>query len=951
MKFFLSLVSLFTSLFAGAYQEVEDTFSLSPLSLYLKERKTAKIILENGLQVYLISDPKAVQSSLALTVEVGSFSDPEEALGIAHFMEHMIFQGTKSHPENNSLTRFISDHGGDFNAYTEGNHTAYFFSIQNALFEETLSRLAEHFREPLFTKEALGKEVHAVHEEFLRAQESDEFRFFQVIKETSPKNHPFSHFSCGTLDSLKGVDSTYMHTFFKDHYSPKWMHLTVYSPLPLSDLKEKVSSSFSTIRSPLLRKKEFSKSCSEKKYTNTITYIEPLKNLKWLRLEWEVPESFLEDPTKPFTLIAHTFNYIHEKSLAEDLKREALAEGCYARISKKTSSRAIFSIHVDLTEKGVKNHFLVVEKIFQVLKTFQKRPLPFYLWEEKEHLAKLSYQYQERKAKAIVAVLEHASSILEGPFSSYPEDVIFSQKPSEKKLSEALAFLSPDNFRIYLMASSLPCLLDQKEVWSKASFAVKKIPSAQLESWKKGKEHPRVEVPGRNLFAPTDFTLLPTESVDPSLLFENEYGRLYHKGDTLYKSPKIAFSFRVLSAAITPSAKSEVLLDFFLSALIKRLEIPLDAARKAGLNVSFEAKNLQLYISLSGFSEKAPLLTEKIFRECKNTSLTQEEFLVNRETLFDLYVNEEKETALDQGFHFLDNSFSRDSFSPEEKRAVLQKLSYEEVSAFQDILFKKAYIEAFLLGNISQKQAESLWLDVHHIIKNEAFPLKYHTPLTTVSLKEGPCFLEKPVALPGNATLLVIEAEKNSAEQQAAFAVLGTILQESFFHALRTEQKTAYTVSAVKKNWGQNLYQVLAVQSGSHEPLDLLFRFELFLENFLGNFLIQVPEERFLNNKKAALHKLENPHKNLHEEGALYAKLAFSYEGDFLLLGKIKEALEKLTYSDFQAFCQALLGKNNTKRFALLVKGKSPFTYKPLIFKDFDRITQIEKHCFEAKKD
>ncbi len=52
-------------------------------------------ILNNGLKVLLISDPETDKSAAALDVNVGSMSDPRDLQGLAHFLEHMLFMGTK----------------------------------------------------------------------------------------------------------------------------------------------------------------------------------------------------------------------------------------------------------------------------------------------------------------------------------------------------------------------------------------------------------------------------------------------------------------------------------------------------------------------------------------------------------------------------------------------------------------------------------------------------------------------------------------------------------------------------------------------------------------------------------------------------------------------------------------------------------------------------------------
>jgi insulysin len=59
-------------------------------------------VLSNKLSVLLVSDPTSEKSGAAMDVHVGHFSDPDDVAGLAHFLEHMLFLGTKKYPEEGS---------------------------------------------------------------------------------------------------------------------------------------------------------------------------------------------------------------------------------------------------------------------------------------------------------------------------------------------------------------------------------------------------------------------------------------------------------------------------------------------------------------------------------------------------------------------------------------------------------------------------------------------------------------------------------------------------------------------------------------------------------------------------------------------------------------------------------------------------------------------------------
>ena len=87
------------------------------------KRVTKTLTLENGLAVFLVSDPDVHRSAAALSVGVGHLYDPEDKQGLAHYLEHMLFLGTKKYPEVGSYQKYLDEHSGGSNAYTCGNIT------------------------------------------------------------------------------------------------------------------------------------------------------------------------------------------------------------------------------------------------------------------------------------------------------------------------------------------------------------------------------------------------------------------------------------------------------------------------------------------------------------------------------------------------------------------------------------------------------------------------------------------------------------------------------------------------------------------------------------------------------------------------------------------------------------------------------------------------------------
>jgi nardilysin len=146
------------------------------------------------------------EAAAAMVVGVGSMYDPPECQGMAHFLEHLLFMGSKKYPEENAYDSFMSKHGGSDNAFTELEHTVFHFEIPQEHLVGALDMFAQFFTSPLLLDSSVERELQSIESEFQLVKNSDNCRVNQLMCHTSgndPKDHPFAKFSWGNIQSLK----------------------------------------------------------------------------------------------------------------------------------------------------------------------------------------------------------------------------------------------------------------------------------------------------------------------------------------------------------------------------------------------------------------------------------------------------------------------------------------------------------------------------------------------------------------------------------------------------------------------------------------------------------------------------------------------------------------------------------------------------------------------------
>merc|ERR1712154_275889 len=89
-----------------------------------------------------------------VVIGAGSYYDPVDCGGLAHFLEHLLFMGSEKYPGENEFSNYLNKNGGSDNAYTEDEYTAFYFTIPQEYLFGALDRLAQFFISPLMLESA-----------------------------------------------------------------------------------------------------------------------------------------------------------------------------------------------------------------------------------------------------------------------------------------------------------------------------------------------------------------------------------------------------------------------------------------------------------------------------------------------------------------------------------------------------------------------------------------------------------------------------------------------------------------------------------------------------------------------------------------------------------------------------------------------------------------------------
>eukprot|EP00929_Paragymnodinium_shiwhaense_P114058 TRINITY_DN82380_c0_g1_i1.p1 TRINITY_DN82380_c0_g1~~TRINITY_DN82380_c0_g1_i1.p1 ORF type:complete len:1178 (-),score=331.73 TRINITY_DN82380_c0_g1_i1:149-3682(-) len=523
----------------------------------LDKRNYRFLTLPNGLQVLLASDPEADAAAASMSIKTGSFDDPPEYLGLAHFHEHMLFLGTEKFPDESEYEQFLKDRGGYSNAYTADELTNYYFRVNAPHLEGALDRFSQFFIAPTFDLSSVEREMRAVDSESTNYASDEGWRRIQVMKATAEPSHPFHKFSVGNLGTLghSGPDTAreVLLKWNKEHYHTGIMRLAIAGKESLDELERMVKEYFSAV--PSLEKGAEAQSNGATSSTKEpwsddqlgrYYEIVPKIDERSIGVYWPLPPATKHLYGKVEAYLSTLLGHEGDDSLHALLNREGLIESLSAGPQLSFSDGQLMGMEVGLTLEGERRMDEVLDGIFAYLAVIREAGPKPETYDELKNLSTVGFRFREESpapenfAASATATMHYypPKDLLRGP-GAYdewlPEEVeqwtkalspekaiVVRVSPDlETPLTEALSGLAngdndlPDSDSLNEVLQAVPASASSKEGWMKerwygARFRGRKLTAEELAKWSSPPKSicEQMAPPQLNPFVPSDFSLL-----------------------------------------------------------------------------------------------------------------------------------------------------------------------------------------------------------------------------------------------------------------------------------------------------------------------------------------------------------------------------------------------------------------------------------------------------------
>jgi zinc protease len=179
--------------------------------------------LDNGLTVILLEDHRTDTVALHLSFGVGSRDERQGERGCAHLFEHLMFEGSRNVPQD-KFDEWLSAAGGDNNAWTSEDETAYFMNFPSGAMDVALFLESDRvgFLDAGLVQGNLENQQRVVLQERAESYAEPNGRDQDSLSRLFwPESHPYHHPVIGTVADIEGFQLDAVKSFWEDHYRPR----------------------------------------------------------------------------------------------------------------------------------------------------------------------------------------------------------------------------------------------------------------------------------------------------------------------------------------------------------------------------------------------------------------------------------------------------------------------------------------------------------------------------------------------------------------------------------------------------------------------------------------------------------------------------------------------------------------------------------------------------------
>jgi insulysin len=839
-------------------------------SIYDK-RKYKRIILENKLEIILISDKDAERSSASMNVGVGCYQDPKDLPGLAHFLEHMIFMGTKKYPEENGFSDYLSKNGGRHNAYTSQINTNYYFDIVSQNFDNILDMFAQFFISPLFNKNSIDKEINAINSEHSKNLQSDIRRVYGVIREITNKNNPFHKFCTGSLETLQ-KDSVYKEliNFYNTWYSSNIMKLVILDKKPIGKLEKLIIKLFS----PIINK-------NIKLYPNKSNYfdfdfdknnlqinIEPINNINNLLIIIPIKTNGNIHFKSNLHFVSKLLSYNGKNSISTFLKNKNLATDVSSDLyDNNDMTDTLLIISLDLTENGINKLQIIMDYMVSYI----------------DKIRKYNKNEFEQKFKNLNKI-----NIINFTFKSKEEAIDYTVQIAENMhFVDCKYYLVGNNIyhkfdyenitNIFKqMNNYIVCFVSKfnnnnikfkEEQYYKTKYQIIKNKIKIKNKNKNNQISKYIKIPNNNQFVNIKFKIknIKTKIKFPIRILQNNYLELWHKQDHTFNKPYCFINMELLTNAANSSPKHYVMGSLFSLIINTTIFEELYDAHILNMTIHVTHSVKGFNLKINAYNSIINILIDNVIKILLN-KISLEDFELAKEQINKFYDNIKFRSPTQLAQLYLKHILISEDFSIEDQIKAIQKITYSDIIKYQKDIYKGMFAKILIQGNITQNESIIIANTIHKKLKYSELPTKPLKQVISFNDKKRYIYNMKCESEEQDSSILsVYQCGDINDELDCIVNIINSMLSDPFFDSLRTNEQLGYIVRCGILMVSNTINISFIVQSSVKSPIYIQNKIDEFIKSYY-KILEKMKNKEFMEYIESAIDTNKMKYISLEEE-------------------------------------------------------------------------------------
>jgi len=843
-------------------------------------REFLSISLDNELEVLLIQDASSEIAAVSLALGVGSFQNPPQQQGLAHYLEHMLFLGTEKYPEPNTLQQFIDHNSGRWNAYTAPDHTNYFFSLPVTKLDEAMDMFSDYFKAPLFDLEYSDKERNAVNSEWSMGRSQDGRIINYLNGLTGNPEHPGSQLAVGNLETLSDKPGSILNdelmAFFSQYYSSNIMKLVVVSNKSLEEQELLVRKHFSGIQNKHIAKPTVPVPGMTDDQLGKKIHYASVMDLKMLSISFPMANNQSQWRHKPNEYVINLLASEEPGTVAQQLRERNLVKALYARVDPKSYGyNGSFDIYADLTDEGMLKRDEIIAAIFAYIELIKTQGI-----EEKYFLEQKAIKEKKFANLEMQQPLDTAIG-LSAEMLSFPSEWLIAHPYhygsfDAKAIDLVLSSMTPERSRIWYIGQHEPA--ENAIPYFEGAYSLDDITPEDLHAWTGLAQNMTFKLPAENdLFSKDKAEVVASSIVQPKRVKASEgiEGWLSHSVE--FQDQKGKFELLFNTDLADKSVNDYVLANLFVKVLKSQNLTLMDRAQQAGISISFSFTGNEFVVSLAEFNAKHDVLMATIMADLATWDVTDEEFAKAKDSLRQDLQNREKAPPFRQMFGLLQRQLRVHGWSWEQEKGVVDSLAIDQLKQFHRNLMSHNRVRVFAYGNYSEQTVDAILASIeNNLPKNHTSMPQYRRAYKVPIAGKNIRYNHEVKDHTDNALVHLFIAPEQSVLGEAQMMTLNALTKNSFFTQLRTNEQLGYVVGTAAQTMEDYPGIMFYVQSNTTPLVDIKARIDRFRQEFLAE--LEATDEAVIEQiKQSQLDKLNKQASDFYEEMQPY--LSDFYKG------------------------------------------------------------------------